>query len=133
MKSLIIILVLLLLCGCAERRNGPELREEGLVQETCYVPAGHGRGTGLGYNFVGKGGMTMVSTRINIPERYAVVFKCQHGAFAIDGDRGKALYAKLKKGDPVTIRYCEELVVDGSVTNVADLHFIDADVKKEQP
>ena len=72
--------------------------------------------------------MTITPVHVTIPERFAIVFRCQHGKFVIDGPRGKALYQKLSKGDLVTIRYCQELEIHRGVTNVVDLHFIDANV-----
>lgn len=119
---------LLVLVGCVERKNGPELTELGEVYDTCFVPSGHGSQTAVGFNTGKGGGMTITPINVTIPERFAIVFKCQHGKFVIDGERGKALYRKLSKGDRVTIRYCEELEIDGGQTNAVDLHFIDADV-----
>lgn len=118
-----------LLGGCVERVNGPELSEPGEVYDTCFVPQGHGSGSSVG--FTSDGALTSSSTSIEVPARYAIVFRCQHGKFVIDGDRGKVLYNKLSKGDHVTIRYCEVLEVKDGVTTPVELHFIDAHITKE--
>ena len=116
------------LAGCVEHRNGPDLTEPGEVYDTCYVPSGHGSSVAAGLHTGKGGGMTITPVHVTIPERFAIVFRCQHGKFVIDGPRGKALYQKLSKGDLVTIRYCQELEIHRGVTNVVDLHFIDANV-----
>jgi len=120
-----------LLCGCVERQNGPELTESGEVYDTCFVPKGHGSDTAIGYNMGEGGGMTITPIDVNIPARYAIVFKCQHGKFVIDGERGESLYKQLSKGDKVNIRYCEVLEVKDGHTNAVDLHFIAADIVRE--
>ena len=125
-----VVSVPLLVLGCVERKNGPELTEQGEVYDTCFVPFGHGSTTAVGYNTGKGGGVTITPINMIIPERFAIVFRCQHGKFVIDGDRGRELYKKLSKGDLVTIRYCEELEVDEGQTNAVDLHFLGADVAK---
>ena len=126
-----LICVMLFASACPEWQNGPEITEPGEVYDTCFVPKGHGSDVAIGYSMAGKGGVTVTPVDIDIPARYAIVFKCQHGKFVIDGERGERLYKKLSKGDHVTIRYCECFEVDGGKTNAADLHFIDADVVKQ--
>lgn len=114
------------LSGCAKTEYGKTLTESAEVYDTCFVPKGHGSDTAVGYTFAGKGGMTITPINVDIPERYAVVFKCQHGKFVIDGERGEACYKKLEKGDHVTITYCEKFWVSKDSTNFIGLHFLDA-------
>lgn len=131
LKNLIPVL-LVLLSGCVERHNGPELSEPGEVYDTCFVPKGHGHDVAVGYNAGKRGGVTITPVNINIPARFAVVFKCQHGKFVIDGPRGERLYKKLSKGDRVVIRYCEVLEVKDGITTPVELHFIDANVSNDK-
>ena len=46
---------------------------------------------------------------VDLPEKYAVVFECQHGKFIIKKDqkRTKQLWERLKKGQEVTVKYAE--------------------------
>lgn len=134
-KCSMLVLVLgcvVLSCDQVRRFNGPELTEPAEVYDACYVPAGHGSGTAIGYNFGEKGGVTFTPIDVHIPARYAVVFKCQHGKFIIVGKRGEALYKKFSKGDEVIIHYCEVFEVKKGKTNAVDLHFLDA-TKTTQP
>lgn len=126
------VLVLVVICGCdfTQYVNGPALTEVGEVYDSCYVPSGHGSDTVVGYNTGKNGGITITPVTINIPARYAIVFKCQHGKFVIDGERGEVLYNKLSKGDTVNIIYCQELEVyrKAAITNIIGLHFLDAKI-----
>lgn len=114
-----------LFCGCVQRFNGPELTESGEVYDTCFVPKGHGSDLAIGFDMDGNYHVTPVD--ITIPARYAIVFKCKHGKFVIDGERAEGLYKQLSRGDSVTIRYCEKFEVRDGHTNAVDLHFIGAD------
>jgi hypothetical protein len=131
MKFLIAAAILILIWVCGQTINGPILTEKAEVIETCYIPKGHGSDVAVGYNFGKNGGTTITPINIDIPERYAVVFKCKHGKFAIDGERGMALYNKLEKGDKVVITYCETFWATGTETNITGLHFIDARKEKK--
>ena len=119
----ILLLLVLLLCSCDRRVNGPELTESGEIYDTCFVPKGHG--TGWSY---GKHGGPV---DVDIPAHYAVVFKCEHGKFVIEGDRGENLYNRFSRGDVVKIKYCIVYDVTDKGSNAVDLHFIDA-VKDER-
>lgn len=120
MKHLAWLLFLLASCGPL-RSYGPPLTELGTVYDVAFVPAGHGYGTST--VLTPGGGIGVGSTSVHIPARYAVVFQCQHGRFVIEG---AALYAKLTRGEEVTIYYREviEHRQDGDV--VVDLDFVDA-------
>ena len=123
---LILACLACLMCGCSRYIEGPEKTEQGEIYDVCFVPEGHGSGMG----FTSKGNMVFTDTYI--PARYAVVFKCEHGKFVIDGDRGERIYKAFNKGDSVTIHYCEDLKVnaDGTTTNAYDLHFLGVEKNK---
>lgn len=134
----IVLLSVLLMNGCdkAPRTEySPMLTEPGEIYDTAYVPAGHGHDTAIGYNLGEGGGLTITPVDVEIPERYAVIFKCQHGKFVIDGHKAKRLYERFDRGDKVTIQYREIIRVvtrDGVESrSVVDLDFLDA-VKREE-
>lgn len=110
--------------GCTQRKYGPELTESAEIYDTCFVPKGHGSDVAIGMTT--KGSMTVTPIDINIPARFAVVFKCQHGKFVIDGQRGEALYERFSKGDKVTVKYCDVIEITKDGERAVDLHFIDA-------
>jgi hypothetical protein len=128
-KLLLSLLLLAGICvGCRKESYGPELQESGEVYDLCFVPKGHGSDTAVGFN--SEGHVTVTPIDIKIPPRFAVVFKCQHGKFVVDGERGQSLYNQLNKGDAVTIRYCEVLESNDGKTNAVDLRFIGVIVNK---
>lgn len=122
------LFAILCLCGCGTPDEFSEtMTEAGEVYDVAFIPAGHGHDTAIGFNTGKDGGMTITPIDVNIPERYAIVFKCQHGKFVIDGKKAKGLYQKLDRGDKVTISYREVIrVVDGK-RSIVDLDFLDAD------
>lgn len=130
MKAYYLIPLLLLTAGCPKDVLGPTQSEPAEVYDTCFVPSGHGQTSGA-WGYGHDGGVYTPPQDITIPATYAVVFKCQHGKFVIDGPRGEVLYKKLEKGDSVIVTYCEELTVDNGVTNHTGLHFIDANRVRE--
>ena len=129
--TVILVLTAAIACflamGCERMEYGPELIESAVIYDTCFVPSGHGSDMAVGYNAGKGGGLTFTPIDIDIPARYAIVFKCQHGKFVIEGDRAQEMYARLSKGDNVVVRYCEKIIVDGSKRSVVGLHFIAAD------
>lgn len=125
------VAVALVLSGCRELKHGPELTEPAEIYDTCFTPAGHGQTSG-GYGMTMKGKLAyQFPQSINIPATYAVVFKCQHGKFVIDGERGEMLYKRFSKGDAVTVKYCDVIEVYDGMERAIDLHFIDAVARKE--
>lgn len=124
---LLFALAIAVICsGCTKHKNGPELQESAEIYETCFTPAGHGQTSG-GMGMTYKGKMTYrFPQSINIPAVYAVVFKCQHGKFVIDGKRGESLYSRFSKGDKVTVVYCDKIDVKDGVEQAVGMHFIDA-------
>lgn len=121
------LFAIVFICGCGTPDEFSEtMTEAGEVYDTAFVPAGHGNDTAVGFNTGKGGGVTITPIDVNIPERYAVVFKCLHGKFVVDGDKAKGLYQKLDRGDKVTISYREVIrVVDGK-RSIVDLDFLDA-------
>jgi hypothetical protein len=111
---------MLLLVGCGRAEYGPSKSESATVVDLPYVPDGHG--SGFGVTSSGKS----VLTSEDIPARYAVVFQCAHGRFAVAGadDRHRLLWSKLKVGDRVHVVYREE-IKDGRPVG---LDFLDATV-----
>jgi hypothetical protein len=94
------------LAGCdgMKRVPGPTQYEDGVVEAVLFQPSQHGSGTG--YAFTGNGGPTITS--VDIPEKRTIVFRCEHGRFALESDRHElvdTLWQKLDMGDHVQIAY----------------------------
>lgn len=124
-KRIALLFALLLLAGCEQRLYGGELTERGRVVQTCYVPPGHGSGTGVGLS-TGNGSTVVTSNTVDIPARYAVVFECQHGRFAVNGHEA---WMRAREGEDVLIHY-REVYVTGSgegLRRVVDLDFLYAE------
>lgn len=98
----IAICVLIMLAGCYKIEKSPVLTEEAEITEVVYTPSQHGSGTGFG--MTGKGTMVMTTNSVNIPEVFAVVFKCKHGKFII---KRKDVWQKAVVGMKVSVRYQE--------------------------
>jgi len=78
-----------------------------------------------------------------IPEKYAVIFNCQHGEFIIQGiqDGYKSFYERLEEGDGVDVLYREvyRAVYDRSKAEeellekrLVKYDFIDAELKNRR-
>lgn len=118
-----------LLSGCdfAVRQYSATMTEPATVADLAYVPAGHGSGVGISM----KGDLSVSS--VDIPERYAVVFHCNHGKFVVEGSQYKPLWLRLREGQPVTVLYrevreCRKVdgVVKPETCRTVDLDFLDA-------
>lgn len=103
------------LVGCKEVRHTASdiLHEDARVAETVYTPSRHGSGSGVGPTFdpvSGNVGVGITSVSVRIPEKYAVVFQCDHGKFISEGtdQRHKALWEKLSEGQAVDVTYREQ-------------------------
>jgi len=132
-----VYLLALLLTGCdfPKTEYGNTLVEDGEIYDTAYLPAGHGSETAIGFDHKGRTIVTPIS--ISIPERYAIVFKCKHGKFIIDGEKAKGLYNRFERGDKCIISYREVYLVkmkDGKEVgrSVHDLDFLDAKHKNAE-
>lgn len=117
-------------CNCIRTEYSHTMYERGIVKEMCYVPAGHGSGSGTGISM--NGDLSITYTTVYIPARYAVVFGCEHGSFVVTNNDAIRLYQTLSEGDSVDIAYRilynntynkhKELISSQQV----DLDFIDA-------
>lgn len=114
--TLLLLLITLLAC----RHKAKTISHEtGVVVEKQFTPEFNGRGSGID----SKG--TYHSTSIHDDEKFIVVFKCDHGVvFSMNRND---LYAKLNKGDSVSIAYYEILNSD---EEVVDFDFVDANKTK---
>ena len=163
---LFIVLVsasLLLVPGCKEikREKSDVMHEPGKVIVATHSPSRHDIGIGkkmmdnpLGLgstDWQGREGYAVgdvVISHTEVPEKFGVVFQCQHGEFTIEGSKPKhkALYDKLKdwQGKMVDITYMEEYRVtyedkdeDGTKEETSrvliDLDFLDAEKVEEKP
>ena len=88
-----------------KREISDTLYEESTVSETVYATSQHGSSTSV--DWLGDGGIR--TTRINIPQKYAVVFECQHGKFIIEGTGKKyeSLWKKSIRGKKMKVSYKE--------------------------
>lgn len=117
------------------RRASIDMHEDGKVVRLIYQPEVNGRTNGsVGWHFGKHGGPTwQPGQTIHTNAVYSVVFECQHGTFAIDGN--KELFQKLHEGVAVDIVYRELNDVtedaDGNVLSakLADYEFVDATLK----
>lgn len=119
------LLLLASMCAyaCTPATYSEEKTERGRVEQVLFVPEGHEEYSG--YSTAGKGGFEWGTN--TIPARYGVVFSCEHGTFAIDGDAAAELFRKVKVGDSVTIVYRE--VYDGADGTLLDFRFVDAQTR----
>lgn len=102
--------VLLLATACSpwHGRWSDEMGEPGRVESKMFMPSGHGEGMSVG--ITSSGHTSIGPTFVDIPARYGVVLHCQHGSFAVEGEkdsRAFATWARVQQGDEVTIFYRE--------------------------
>ncbi len=102
---------LLALAGCKETKTESSdlLYEDAIVSDVVYSPSKHGSGVGPTIDLTGEGGMGIAFTSVSVPEKYAVVFKCQHGKFIVEGETPeyKELWNRFEEGDSVNVSYKE--------------------------
>lgn len=104
-----------LLTGCKETKIelSDILHEDAIVSDVVYTPSRHGSGGGMGptIDITGDGGIgvAMTSVSVHIPEKYAVVFKCQHGKFIVGGTdkQHRDIWERFSEGQNVDISYRE--------------------------
>ena len=87
------------------------MTEPATVEDTFYQASMHGSTGGVGLGM--DGNISFHSGSVYVPEKYVIVFKCQHGKFIIEGggDRNKRLWSVLSKGDNVIVYYKENYLV----------------------
>jgi hypothetical protein len=107
-------------CGCdrVEIEQSTILHEDAVVVDTIYTPSRHDTEVGLtaikmggmGMDFGGDVGMRLGGglqvSNVEVPEEFAVVFKCKHGKFIVER---KEIYDKVKGGEGknVDVSYTE--------------------------
>jgi hypothetical protein len=117
LKVLFLLVALFLVfvaCGPynrTEKEYTAILEEDATVVDLVYTPSRHGSDVGIGLTTGGDLSITPVS--INIPEKYAIVFKCQHGKFIIDCNtqERKKLWNDLDEGQKVRVKYKEAWLI----------------------
>ena len=97
-----------------ERTTSATLHEDARVVQTIYAPSRHGTGSDVspGITTSGDISFTFVDVKVDLPEKYAVVFQCQHGKFIVEGTdkKYKNLQEKLNENDIVDVTYTEQYV-----------------------
>lgn len=134
MRSVLFVCVCLCaLAGCETVTDEPSSvkTETGTVKCLSYMPPNHSNTISPTYKFGENGGFGVVQTVVKFPEQFGVAFECEHGGFAISGQKAKAVFHKLKQGMQVEIRYREWWRVvrdEGKVKSrtFVDLEFVDA-------
>lgn len=135
MKNFILPILLFALSACdnAKYETSEILHEEGIVYDSIFVPEGHG--SDIEFNIDADGNFSIDTVSVHMPERYAVVFKCQHGKFIIaNTNKAKELYHRLSRNQKVDITYTEitKITKDKSgveeqeIKQLHDFDFIDA-------
>ena len=103
------ILLALAACDGARTETSEELTEEAEVVQVIYNPGQTSTSSGTSMDLDLK--VKFHNHRITSPDKFAVVFKCQHGKFVIEdegkGSRAERLWKKLSQGDKVVLRYKE--------------------------
>lgn len=131
-----IILICLLCLGCdsyTRRIESSVLTESAVVVDNLYNPSYHQSSTDIGFTTGGE--VTMTPTSIDVPETWGVIFRCQHGKFAITGSDvfHKKMWDRLDVNTEVTIKYKEVYDITYDSANdkeisrrLIDYDFIDA-------
>ncbi|MFA6466953.1 MAG: hypothetical protein WCV71_03770 [Patescibacteria group bacterium] len=105
----LMMLVMVSFTGCKRTvvQQSGELTESAVVDEVIFSPSSHG--SSVGPTMSGDGGIGIAVTSVSIPEKYAVVFRCQHGKFVVQGtsQKYKELWERLIRGQAVTVYYKE--------------------------
>ncbi|MBI4020864.1 MAG: hypothetical protein HY369_01340 [Candidatus Aenigmarchaeota archaeon] len=127
MRSLTIIILCTLTACFAKNGEFEEvtaeqsdiLHEQATVADLVYTPSQHGSAGRGAFVQTSEGGARLYQNiEITIPERYAIVFACEHGKFIVENDQAKAheLWTRLREDQEVTIQYREEYRVTAKVT-----------------
>jgi len=109
--SLFLLLLSLLLLACSlsehEVSFSQEMQEPATIVDLVFTPKRHTStiSTSLDSHF----NVQVVPVSIRIPERYAVVFQCQHGKFVIDREPiAEEMWRAFRVNQKVTVYYREE-------------------------
>ena len=125
--------ILCFLVACSQPHYGGPQQEAGEAIEKRYTPAWTQVVYDTTYVPISEDIRVPIQTRreVNHPAKYAIVFKCQHGRFIIDGATAERLFGRFAESDPVTITYCMKFEIEkNGKTNIFGRHFLDA-VKAE--
>lgn len=123
----ILALFLLLLLSCTETEFISEtMLEQAIVEDIIYSPGQHGSGSSIGIDT--NLDIQIMSTDINTSPQYAIVFKCMHGRFVIQGEseQYKKYWQSFNKGQTVTIEYKEIYNIENNRRTLLKYDFIDA-------
>jgi hypothetical protein len=155
--TLVSIIALFSSCEDVREESSNVMNERAVVVTTLYSPSEHhtditptafDHGILVGTDYNGNQGIRLSKnlqiTSTTIPEKYGVVFQCQHGTFTIEGSDQKyrILSQKLIRsvGDTVNILYKEQYSVtyekkDGLTREIRrvlrKLDFVDAQITKK--
>lgn len=106
---LIPIVFSLAACDGARTVVSDELTEEAKVVQVIYQPSQTSSSSGTSVDLDLK--VKFHNHTITSPDKFSVVFECQHGKFVIEdegkGSRAERLWKKLSQGDKVNVRYKE--------------------------
>lgn len=118
-----IAIIALASVACYSTEYSDTMQEPGRVEQAMYFPGGTATGTGVSMT-----DGSVVVTSADIADRYAIVFSCPHGKFALkpEGENAKRMFAHLKQGDSVTITYREVTHVRDGKRELYKLDFISA-------
>lgn len=110
MKKCLMILSFMFLAACGdfgEKIYSANMDEPATVEDVIFSPSQHGSGTGVGFSMGGD--VSITSHSVDIAAKYAVVFRCRHGKFIIqgEGERYKQLWQRMVKGNEVTVTFRE--------------------------
>lgn len=107
---LLLVMSLMFMTGCMRwaDETSAVMTEPAVVDDVVFAPSRHGSDVSPTINMNGKIGFAITS--VNVPEKYAVVFRCQHGKFIVEGTdaQHKRLWEKMVEGQSVTVSYREK-------------------------
>jgi hypothetical protein len=133
---LVLAIVAAFLVGCdverTEYENSGIMTESATVVDLVYMPKNHGSSIGPTIDMNLRFGVAL--SDVDMPEKYAIVFECQHGKFVVEHDqvKMKGLYQMLHRDQKVIVTYQEVYEVTkkgGEIVTPRKLvkfHFIDA-------
>ena len=91
------------------RETSDTLYEDAIVYAKVDPPSRHGSGAGPSIDITDEGILGVALVNVDIPKKYAIVFKCEHGKFMVwgTGSKHKELWERFNEGDSVTVSYKE--------------------------
>lgn len=104
MKRLLAIAGLLTLISCEDirREESRVMTEPAKVVSVVFTPGFHSSDVHPTIDFDGNIGIGISS--VSVPDKYGIVFQCQHGKFFI---KSRELYNRLTLGQDVVVSYKE--------------------------